>query len=232
MQKGNLSRRGFMQRSLTALAAAGLPTWYAKEVFGIQAAQEAKQAAQGDRLLMGAIGLGPRPRRCLDLYNAARQNKSVVFTAACNVDKSHLDYSLNLMKENGFTSVKGYKDYRELLDNKDIQAVAIAVPDHWHALIAIDALRKGKDIYLEKPMTLTVAEGQALVKVTAVSARSNSSRPASAASTRRPSGRSRRSRCPKDSIGTSGWGRRRRWTTSPSAATTSSAGGTTTPAAR
>ncbi|SRR5579884_2683971 len=165
MQKGNLSRRGFMQRSLTALAAAGLPAWYAKEVFGLQAAQAAKQTSQGDRLLMGAIGIGPRPRRCLDLYNAARQNKSVAFVAACNVDKSHLDYSLKLMKDNGFTEVKGYKDYRELLDNKDIQAVAIAVPDHWHAIIAIEALRKGKDVYLEKPLTLTVAEGQALVKV-------------------------------------------------------------------
>src|SRR6516165_10013453 len=164
MQKGNLSRRGFMQRSVTALAVAGLPAWYAKEVFGIQAAQEANKAGQSDAIVMGAIGIGPRPRRCLDLYNAARQNKSVVFAAACNVDKSHLDYSLNLMKENGFTNVKGYKDYRELLDNKDIQAVAIAVPDHWHTLIAIEALRKGKDVYLEKPMTLTVAEGQPLIK--------------------------------------------------------------------
>src|SRR5262245_30581430 len=86
MQKGNLSRRGFMQRSVAALAAAGLPAWYAKEVFGTQAAQEANKAAQSDRIIMGAIGIGPRPRRCLDLYNAARQNKSVAFAAACNVD--------------------------------------------------------------------------------------------------------------------------------------------------
>src|SRR5262249_36813423 len=61
--------------------------------------------------------------------------------------------------------IKTYTDFRELLDRKDINAVTIAVPDHWHALIAIDALRKGKDVYCEKPLTLTIAEGKALVKV-------------------------------------------------------------------
>src|SRR5262249_23927317 len=53
----------------------------------------------------------------------------------------------------------------ELLDRKDINAVSIATPDHWHTIIAIEALRKGKDVYCEKPLTLTIAEGQALVKV-------------------------------------------------------------------
>jgi predicted dehydrogenase len=101
----------------------------------------------------------------LQIYNEANRTKKARYVAACDVDKRHLDRGLGILKNNGSTDPKGHKDYRELLDNKDIQAVTIAVPDHWHALVAIEALRKGKDVYLEKPMTLTVAEGQALVKV-------------------------------------------------------------------
>ena len=65
----------------------------------------------------------------------------------------------------GSSDVRAYEDFRQLLDNRDINAVIIGTPDHWHTLIAIDAMRKGKDVYCEKPLTLTVAEGQALVKV-------------------------------------------------------------------
>jgi predicted dehydrogenase len=70
-----------------------------------------------------------------------------------------------MMNKDWFADAKGFKDYRELLDNKDIQAVTIATPDHWHALVAAEALRKGKDVYCEKPLTLTIAEGQMLVKL-------------------------------------------------------------------
>ena len=56
----------------------------------------------------------------------------------------------------------GYADYRELLANRDIDAVVISTPDHWHAAIAIAAARAGKDIYLQKPASLTIAEGRAL----------------------------------------------------------------------
>ena len=60
-----------------------------------------------------------------------------------------------------YEGVTGYSHYRELLANKDVDAVVISTPDHWHALIAIDAVRAGKDVYLQKPASLTIAEGRA-----------------------------------------------------------------------
>ena len=70
-----------------------------------------------------------------------------------------------MMKKDGFEA-KSYEDFRELLDNKDINAVTIAMPDHWHALIAIDALREGQNVYCEKPLTLDhCRRDQAIVKV-------------------------------------------------------------------
>ena len=92
MDRGNLSRRGFLQRSLAALAAAGLPAWYAREVF---AAEEAKAAAAGkragdsDEIIMGAIGIGSPASRGRDIYNAARGHKGVRYVACCDVDLAH-----------------------------------------------------------------------------------------------------------------------------------------------
>ena len=159
MHKGNLSRRGFMQRSLAALAAAGLPAWYAREVF---AADDKKDEAPGEKMLMGAIGIGSPASRGRAIYGDARGQKAE-YIAACDVDKRFLDNALEMMKKDGFDA-KGYSDFRELLDNPKVNAVTIAVPDHWHALIAIDALRKGKYVYCEKPLTLTIDEGKAVVK--------------------------------------------------------------------
>jgi predicted dehydrogenase len=95
----------------------------------------------------------------------------VEYVAVCDVDKGHREKAVEDVKkaQTDFkkpeTEVKTYEDFRQLLDRTDIQAVTIATPDHWHALVAIDALRKGKDVYCEKPLTLTIAEGIALTKV-------------------------------------------------------------------
>jgi predicted dehydrogenase len=158
MNKGNLSRRGFMQRSLAAMAAAGLPAWYAREVFALD--QEKKKPGD-EPIVVGAIGIGSPQSRGRAIAGDARKDKNVKYIAVCDVDGRHRAAAAKLFD----SEVKQYEDFRELLDNKDVKAVTIAVPDHWHALIAIDALRKGKDVYCEKPLTLTIAEGQALVKV-------------------------------------------------------------------
>ncbi len=172
MHKGNLSRRGFMQRSLAALTfGAGLPAWFARELFfstEARAAEDKKVSdSPGEKILMGAIGFGAPNGRQDALYHNAKGHKGVEYIAACDVDKRHLDdekKGLPMMKRDGFDA-KGYSDFRELLDNPAIQAVTIAVPDHWHALIAIEAMRKKKDVYCEKPLTLTIDEGKAVVKV-------------------------------------------------------------------
>jgi predicted dehydrogenase len=158
MDKGNLSRRGFMQRSLAAMTAAGLPAWYAREVFALD---EEKKKPADDEIVMGAIGIGSPQSRGRAIAGDARRDKNVKYIAVCDVDARHRSAAAKLFD----SEVKQREDFRELLDNKDIKAVTIATPDHWHALVAIDALRKGKDVYCEKPLTLTIAEGQALVKV-------------------------------------------------------------------
>src|SRR5262249_47200805 len=160
MDKGNLSRRGFLQRSMAAMAAAGLPAWYAREVLAAEEEKAAnnKRVAANDRIIMGAIGIGSPQSRGTAIMQEARHQKGVEYVAACDVDGRHLDRAARMI---GPDCAK-FKDFRELLDRKDINAVTIAVPDHWHTLIAIDALRKGKDVYCEKPLTLTIAEGKAL----------------------------------------------------------------------
>jgi predicted dehydrogenase len=161
MERGNLSRRGFLQRSLAGLVAAGLPIWYARELTAGEeerAAKERKTIAANDRILMGAIGVGGQGTY---IMNRARGKKGVHYVAVCDVDANHRQKAASVVGKD----CAQYKDFRELLDRKDINAVTIGTPDHWHALIALYAMKQGKDVYCEKPLTLTVAEGQALVKV-------------------------------------------------------------------
>jgi predicted dehydrogenase len=166
MNRGNLSRRGFLERSLATLTVgAGLPAWYARELL-------AADAPKGEKIFMGAIGIGSPASRGRAIMRDALGKEGVEYVAVCDVDGRHRDQAVKDIqkacgdfkkKEPG--EIKAYTNFRELLDRKDINAVTIATPDHWHALIAIDALRKGKDVYCEKPLTLTVAEGIAVCKV-------------------------------------------------------------------
>jgi predicted dehydrogenase len=160
-ERGVLSRRGFLQRSLGALAMAGLPAWYARET--LWAEEDKKNPASGEGIIMGAIGIGSPHSRGRAIKNDALGVKAagVRYIAVCDVDRRHREAAA---KDIG-GDCKMFEDFRELLDIKDIQAVTIATPDHWHALIAIEALRKGKDVYCEKPLTLTIAESITVAKV-------------------------------------------------------------------
>src|SRR5262249_42612556 len=161
----NLSRRGFLQRALAALTAGvGLPAWFAQELVAAEdekRAREKKTVAPSDRIVLGVIGGGNPASRGTQLMDLVKRHKGVEMVAVCDVDARHRDLAA---KKLAGRDVEKFEDFRKLLDRSDINAVIIATPDHWHTLIALEALRKGKDIYCEKPLTLTVTEGQTLVK--------------------------------------------------------------------
>ena len=112
--------------------------------------------APGQRIRLGVIGVGNRGDRVLEAFLA--QNDAQV-VAICDLYHPYLD--LAAKKVGGDPLV--VKDYRRLLDRKDIDAVIINTPDHWHALQTIHACQAGKDVYVEKPLSLTIAEGRAMV---------------------------------------------------------------------
>ena len=167
LERGNLSRRGFMQKSLAGMTAAGLPLWYAKEVHGadeVVRAAATKKVAANDKLNFGWIGIGSPQSRAFQVYGGTKKFKQTQHVAACDVDARHLKRAEELFKKDGYEP-KTYSDFRRLTDDKSLDAIVVATPDHWHALVAIEALRKGKDVYCEKPLTLTIEESLALQKV-------------------------------------------------------------------
>jgi predicted dehydrogenase len=167
LDRGNLSRRGFMNRSVAALVASGLPAWHAADYFGSAARADDKKPGANGKLNIGVIGVGPNPRRSNALYAEAKKFKDLVnFTMVCDVDSRHVDHAVKQYGADGY-EVKGTKDFRDLVTSKDVDAVIVATPDHWHAAIAIAAMKAGKDVYCEKPLTLTVEEALAMKKAVA-----------------------------------------------------------------
>ena len=189
MNQGNFSRRGFLAQSLAGLTAAGLPLWFAEEIV-VDAQEKDAKAQKGrganDRIVMAAIGTGTnRIRRgngplhgergvaimndamgSADANRRAPWQNNIQFVAVCDVDRPNAEYAQGLVNRRyGTSDCRVLTDYRELLRNNDIQAVTIGTPDHWHAQIAIAAMQAGKDVYCEKPLTLTIDEGKAMVRV-------------------------------------------------------------------
>ena len=126
--------------------------------------------APSDQITVGFIGLGKQSGglRSQFLKNDGR------IIAACDVDPTKVVTFLDAVNAHyadkankaSYAGCQRYDDHRSLLDNKDIDAVVIATPDHWHGVMAVQAARAKKDIYCEKPLSLTVAEGRDMVKAT------------------------------------------------------------------
>jgi predicted dehydrogenase len=162
--RNQASRRGFIKTvgkglMSSSILVSGFPAIVPASVFG--------SASPSNRINVGAIGNG-RISRIHDLPGVWKYDNAQIM-AVCDLDNKRMEDAKSLVngyyaKKMGKTydGVTGYVDYRELLKNKDVDAVLISTPDHWHALIAIHAVEAGKDVYLQKPASLTIAEGRAL----------------------------------------------------------------------
>lgn len=146
-----LSRRGFVQ-GVAALGAAAVIVPSTKRAHGYQSANE--------RPVFATIGL-----RNQGWAITSKSFKFADFAALADVDANVLAANVEKTEKAQKKKPDAYKDYRQVLDRKDVDAVMIATPDHWHTKIAVEAMYAGKDVYCEKPLTLTIAEGKLIEKV-------------------------------------------------------------------
>jgi predicted dehydrogenase len=145
------SRRQFLQGAAAA-GAAGLLLRPVDRAFGYQ--------APNDRPVFATIGL-----RNQGWAITSKSFKFADFAALADVDANVLGENVEKVEKAQGKKPDAYKDYRKILDRKDIDAVMIATPDHWHTKIAVEAMLAGKDVYCEKPLTLTIDEGKLIEKV-------------------------------------------------------------------
>ncbi len=153
----SFSRRSFIRRCSAAAAATGLPLWFIERELAF-AQEPAKPLSANDRPAVALIGCGGMGRQ--DARDALRFADIV---AVCDVDKNHLDRAVGEFTKDGKVPGK-FTDFRKLLERGNIDAVINGTPDHWHSLINIATARAKKDIYSEKPLTLTIDEGKQVVK--------------------------------------------------------------------
>src|SRR3954452_14706747 len=145
MPSADLTRRKFLATSagVAATSALTLPA-------------SAQPIGANERLNIGLIGTGGR---CRHLMGALARVPNTRMMALCDVYEPHLEQAQKLAAPNAAP----FQDYRRLLERKDIHAVLIASPDHWHVPMTVDAMAAGKDVYVEKPLTHDLAEGAAVI---------------------------------------------------------------------
>ena len=163
-KKNHISRRDYLKKSLIGTAGAFVvPTIVPSSVFG--------KNAPSNKINIGQIGFG-RIARSHDLPETMKYDVARVI-AVSDVDSKRAadgkqfieQWYVEKKEKNNYVDVQTYGDYREMLANPDIDAVIISTPDHWHAQPAIEAAIAGKDIYLQKPTSLTIEEGRAMSNI-------------------------------------------------------------------
>ncbi len=151
-----MKRRDFVKNAALAAGIVAIPTIVRASALGKNGF-----VAANDRIVMGGIGLGGMGQG--DLKNFLR-DPMVQYVAMCDVDTRHSEKALAMIAEaNGNKDARSYGDYREFLEKEKLDAVHIAVPDHWHALPSIAAANKGLDIYGQKPLARSIKESRAIV---------------------------------------------------------------------
>ena len=148
-----INRRAFL-RTASRSGTAGI---------AIAASSWSRVMGANDRIQLGAVGPGGRGTYVVQGF--AKQS-TVDVKAICDVWSDRLDQALR-----NAPKAKGYRDYRQMLESEKLDALLITTPDHWHAPIAIEALNRGLDVYVEKPLTLTIEEGPRVVKAARVNNR-------------------------------------------------------------
>jgi len=153
-----ISRRSFVRRCAATAAATGVPLWFVERE--LSAAQEAAppSASPNDRPGIALIGCGGQG---VHDANAASQWGDIV--AVCDVDDNHASAAARKFARNGKTPDK-FNDFRKVMARDDVHAIIHATPDHWHTLINLAAAKANKDVYAEKPLTLTIDEGRIITK--------------------------------------------------------------------
>ena len=163
IKRNQMSRRRFIKTAVgTAAASVTFPYLVPSSVLG-----GAGNTAPSDRITLGFIGTGKQSQH---LMRSFLNSPGTHVVAGCDVDKLKLERGKKIVEDhyagkNG-GSYKGcdtYGDFRELLARDDIDAVVIATPDHWHAIIVIESAKAGKDIYCEKPLSQTIEQARAMV---------------------------------------------------------------------
>jgi predicted dehydrogenase len=160
-EQHNVTRRQVLKR--VAVTSIGMPTIVPSTVFGTQ-----DKAPPSERITVGFIGCGKMANdyHLPDLLGFG----DIQALAVCEVDRTRREHAKKRVEKaySTKTSYKGcaaYADFRELLGRKDIDAVCIATPENWHAILAIEAMKAGKDVYCEKPLTLTLSEAKRCIDV-------------------------------------------------------------------
>jgi len=146
MKTKHLSRRGFLKSAAAAAGAVTFGGLIPSTVLGAN-----------DRITFGMIGVGGMGTGHVNSLVGRSEDDNIRVVAISDCYKSRITRAINICKEKSYEA-SGFMDYRKLLEQKDIDAVLIATPDHWHSKISIDAMDAGKHVYCEKPLTLTVEQ--------------------------------------------------------------------------